>query len=69
MDSPDEDEDRADQARRRLRYTTLSIRSGNGKDTDDRVIRQDGLGRVGHCTQDSMTEWDRGRADVRWLRR
>jgi len=61
MDSLDEDEAGAAQVWRRLRYSTSSVCSGIGKNSDDAVILS--LGRVGHSTQDSIDGSQDGTVD------
>jgi len=65
MDSSDEDEDKEDDSRRRLRYSRWSI----GKDDDAAGAYKAALGRVGHRAQDSVEsqDGDGGRIDVRSL--
>ena len=56
MDLSDEDEDKDDKIRRRLRYSRWSVHSGMGKDDDEATAYKAALARVGHRTQDSMED-------------
>ena len=56
MDSSDEDEDEADEVRRRLRYSRWSVHSPLAKDGGEAAGYQTALARVGHRTQDSMED-------------
>jgi len=60
MDSPDEDEDKEDEVRRRLRYSRWSVRSPMGKGEGEAAGYKAALAWVGHRTQDSYGRWDGG---------
>ena len=55
-DLSDEDEDKDDKIRRRLRYSRWSVHSGMGKDDDKSTAYKAALARAGHRTQDSMED-------------